>query len=105
MSNVSEIQFAVEKSVLDIGVKIVFLVIEGIDNTRISPEWMEKRTGIIANLLNDYKDIDYHADPVLEGFHILHDRAGVKRRKNIPASENLIRLLNKHGDVFFLQRY
>jgi hypothetical protein len=41
MSNVSEIQFAVEKSVLDIGVKIVFLVIEGIDNTRISPEWME----------------------------------------------------------------
>ena len=55
MSNVSEIQFAVEKSVLDIGVKIVFLVIEGIDNTRISPEWMEKRKGIIANLLNDYK--------------------------------------------------
>jgi DNA/RNA-binding domain of Phe-tRNA-synthetase-like protein len=104
MSNVSEIQFAVEKSVLDIGVKIVFLVIEGIDNTRISPEWMEKRKGIIANLLNDYKDIDYHADPVLEGFHILHDRAGVKRRKNIPASENLIRFLNKHGDVFFINQ-
>ena len=104
MSNVSEIQFAVEKSVLDIGVKIVFLVIEGIDNTRISPEWMGKRKGIIANLLNDYKDIDYHADPVLEGFHILHDRAGVKRRKHIPASENLIRLLNKHGDVFFINQ-
>ena len=104
MSNVSEIQFAVEKSVLDIGVKIVFLVIEGIDNTRIAPEWMEKRKRIIANLLNDYKDIDYHADPVLEGFHILHDRAGVKRRKNIPASENLIRLLNKHGDVFFINQ-
>ena len=42
MSNVNEIQFAVEKSVLDIGVKIVFPVIEGIDNTLISPEWMEK---------------------------------------------------------------
>ena len=104
MSNVSEIQFAVEKSVLDIGVKIVFLVIEGIDNTRISPEWMGKRKGIIANLLNDYKDRDYHADPVLEGFHILPDRAGVKRRKHIPASENLIRLLNKHGDVFFINQ-
>ena len=104
MSNVRQIQFAVEKAVLYIGVKIVFLVIEGIDNTRISPEWMEKRKGIIANLLNDYKDIDYHADPVLEGFHILHDRAGVKRRKNIPASENLIRLLNKHGDVFFINQ-
>ena len=52
--------------------------------------------------MEEYKDIDYHADPILEGFHILHDRAGVKRRKNIPASENLIRLLNKHGDVFYI---
>ena len=67
----------------------------------------KKKEGIItwANpSLNDYKDIDYHADPVLEGFHVLHDRAGVRRRKNIPASENLIRLLNKHGDVFFINQ-
>ena len=104
MSNVNEIQFAVEKSVLDIGVKIVFSVIEGIDNTLISQEWMVKRKEIIAHLLDEYKDIDYHADTILEGFHILHDRAGVKRRKNIPASENLIRLLNKHGDVFFINQ-
>ena len=104
MSNVNEIGFAVEKSVLDIGVKIVFAVIEGMDNTITSPEWMEKRKEIIARLLEDYKDMDYHADPILEGFHILHDRAGVKRRKNIPASENLIRLLNKHGDVFFINQ-
>ena len=104
MSHVNEIRFAVEKSVLDIGVKIVFPVIEGMDNTITSPEWMGKRKEIIARLLEKYKDIDYHADPILEGFHILHDRAGVKRRKNIPASENLIRLLNKHGDVFFINQ-
>ena len=104
MSHVNEIRFAVEKSVLDIGVKIVFPVIEGMDNTITSPKWMEKRKEIIARLLEEYKDIDYHADPILEGFHILHDRAGVKRRKNIPASENLIRLLNKHGDVFFINQ-
>ena len=104
MSNVNEIRFAVEKSVLDIGVKIVFPLIEGIDNTIISPEWMVKRKEIIARLLEEYKNIDYHADPILEGFHILHDHAGVKRRKNIPASENLIRLLNKHGDVFFINQ-
>lgn len=104
MSNVNEIQFAVEQEVLDIGVKIVFPIIEGMDNRIISPEWMEKRQEIIQHLLEEYKDIDYHADPILEGFHILHDRAGVKRRKNIPASENLIRLLNKHGDVFFINQ-
>lgn len=104
MSNINEIKFAVEKAVLDIGVKIVFPVIEGMDNTLVSPEWMAKRKEIIARLLGEYKDIDYHADPILEGFHILHDRAGVKRRKNIPASENLIRLMNKHGDVFFINQ-
>ena len=104
MSSVNEIRFAVEQAVLDIGVKIVFPVIEGIDNTLISPEWMEKRKEIIDRLLKEYRDIDYHADSILEGFHILHDRAGVKRRKNIPASENLIRLLNKHGDVFFINQ-
>ena len=104
MSSVNEIRFAVEQAVLDIGVKIVFPVIEGIDNTLTSPEWMEKRKEIINHLLEEYKDIDYHADPILEGFHILHDRTGVKRRKNIPASENLIRLLNKHCDVFFINQ-
>ena len=104
MSDVKTIRFFVEKAVLDVGVKIVFPVIEGMDNTSVSPEWMEKRKEIIDCLLEKYKDIDYHADPILEGFHILHDRAGVKRRKNIPASENLIRLLNKNGDVFFINQ-
>ena len=47
MSNVKEIEFAVEQAVLDIGVKIVFAVIEGIDNTSVSPEWMETRTEMI----------------------------------------------------------
>ena len=30
--------------------------------------------------------------------------SGVKRRKNIPASENLIKLLVKHGDMFYINR-
>ena len=104
MSSVNEIGFTVEQAVLDLGVKIVFPVIEGIDNTLTSPEWMNKRKETIDRLLKEYRDIDYHDDPILEGFHVLHDRAGVKRRKNIPASENLIRLLNKHGDVYFINQ-
>ena len=69
MSSVNEIRFSVEQAVLDIGVKIVFPVIEGIDNTLISPEWMEKRKEIIDRLLKEYRDIDYHADPILEGLN------------------------------------
>ncbi len=104
MSNVNEIKFGVEQAVLDIGVKIVFPVIESIDNTKVSSEWEKLRRDRMAALLEKYRDLDYHADTVLEGFHILHDRAGVKRRKNIPASENLIRLLKKNEDMFLINQ-
>lgn len=34
---------------------------------------------------------------------MLHDAVGVKRRKNVPASENLIKLLKKNGgEMFFI---
>lgn len=97
-------EFKVQKEVLDSGVKIVFAAVEGMDNHGVNDEWQAYRTERIAQLYNEYKDIDVHADPVLEGFNILHDNVGVKRRKNIPASENLIKLLVKHGDMFYINR-
>ena len=97
-------EFKVQKEVLDSGVKIVFAAVEGMDNHGVNDEWQAYRTERIAQLYIEYKDIDVHADPVLEGFNILHDNVGVKRRKNIPASENLIKLLVKHGDMFYINR-
>ena len=102
MSDAKEIRFFVEQEVLDAGVKIVFAVMEGIDNRQIDPRWTEERQARIRVLTEKYRDLDVHEDAVLEGFNLLHDRTGVKRRKNIPASENLIRLLKKNGDVFFI---
>ena len=96
--------FKVEKAVLDSGVKIVFAVIEGIDNQRNDEEWHAYRTKRIAELYEEYKGLDIHTDPVLEGFNILHDNVGVKRRKNIPASENLIKLLVKRQEVFYINQ-
>ena len=97
-------EFKVEKKVLDSGVKIIFAVVEGADNHRNDSEWQEYRKVRIAKLYEQYKDIDIHLDPVLEGFNILHDNVGVKRRKNIPASENLIRLLVKRGEAFYINQ-
>lgn len=75
----------------------MFATIEGIDNRADNEEWNSLRKESLKSLYQRYKDIEIPNDPVLEGFNILHDRTGVKRRKNIPASENLIRLLVKHG--------
>ena len=96
--------FKVEKAVLDSGVKIVFAVIEGIDNQRNDEVWHAYRTKRIAELYEGYKGLDIHTDPVLEGFNILHDNVGVKRRKNIPASENLIKLLVKRQEFFYINQ-
>ena len=96
--------FKVEKAVLESGVKIIFAVVEGIDNHGKDEEWQAYRTKRIAELYKEYKDLDIHSDTVLEGFNILHDNVGVKRRKNIPASENLIKLLVKRQEVFYINQ-
>ena len=97
-------KFKVEKAVLDSGVKIIFAVVNGTDNHNNSDEWQQYRNKRIQELYEQYKDIDVHADPVLESFNILHDNVGVKRRKNIPASENLIKLLVKRKEVFYINQ-
>lgn len=97
-------EFKVSRDVLDAGVKILFIVIKSIDNKTPSEGWMEYRKGKISGLADRYKDLDIHQDPILEGYNILHDNTGVRRRKNIPASENLIKLLRKHGDMNFINK-
>ncbi len=96
--------FYVEKAVLDSGVKIVFPVIKGVDNSKDSKEWQNVRQEKIGKLLKKYENLDVHQDPILEGFNIIHDKVGVKRRKNIPASENLIKLLKKNKDLFYINK-
>lgn len=96
--------FYVEKAVLDAGVKILFAAVYGIDNHGEDPEWAAYRDGRLQELYDEYAELDIHADPILEGFNILHDNTGVKRRKNIPASENLIKLLEKNHGMFFINQ-
>lgn len=91
--------FFVEQAVLDVGVKILFAEIRGVDNHAVTPEWITYRQRKLSDLFARYENLDVHSDPVLEGFNVLHDRVGVKRRKNVPASENLIKLLEKHHDL------
>ena len=97
-------KFYVEQAVLDAGVKIVFAEVCGLDNHGEDPEWAVYRDKRLEALFEEYAELDVHADPILEGFNILHDKTGVKRRKNIPASENLIKLLKKNHGMFFINQ-
>ena len=80
-------EYRIAQNVAEIGVKVIFATISGVDNTGRSPEWNVERTARLTNLCKHYKNLDVHEDSILEGYNILHDKAGVKRRKNVPSSE------------------
>ena len=96
--------FYVEQAVLDAGVKTKFAVMRGIDNHGRSEMWDRYRERQLKRFYEMYKDIDVHEDPIIEGFNILHDKTGVKRRKNIPSVQNLVKLLVKNQDLFYINK-
>ena len=79
-------EFFVEQAVLDAGVKIVFAKVCGLDNHGEDPEWAAYRDKRLEELFEAYAELDVHADPILEGFNILHDKTGVKRRPGSSAA-------------------
>ena len=97
-------EFYVEQKVLDLGVKIICVEIDGIDNKTISDEYLQWRKDEVGVLLEKYKDFDVKQDEVLEAFYTLHEKVNVPRRKNIPASENLIKLLIKKQGLFEINK-
>ena len=96
--------FYVERAVLDAGVKILFAAVYDIDNSGEDPAWAAYREKRLEELYAAYETLEPRDDPILEGFNLLHDRVGVKRRKNIPASENLIKLLKKNHGMFYINQ-
>ena len=96
--------FIVEDNVKELGVKILGLKIEGIDNEISNTEFSAWRENKIKELINRYKDYDIKNDKIIEGFYNLHQKVGVPRRKNLPASENLIKLLVKREDLVHINK-
>lgn len=99
-----DIKFSVEDEVRNLGVKILAVIIENIDNTEISKDFKDWRKERIDTLISNYKDYDIKSDKVIEGFYKLHEKVGVPRRKNLPASENLIKLLTKREELIEINK-
>ena len=96
--------FYIHKEVLALGLKIKGVVIENIDNTGEEEAYLVWRRQEVADLLEKYRDFDAKSDEILEGFYHLDEKVNVPSRKNIPASENLIKLLVKHQDLYRINK-
>lgn len=97
-------KFIVDENVLALGVKIKAVIIEGINNKEVSVEYETWRKEKVQELIKKYQDYDIKSDPIIEGFYELHQEVGVPRRKNLPASENLIRLLTKREELISINK-
>ena len=97
-------EFIIEQEVLSLGVKAIGVVINGMDNQTLPPDYPAWREAAVQELLERYAGYDFKADPVFEGFYRLHEKVGVPRRKNIPACENLVRLLIRKQDLFAINK-
>ena len=97
-------KFIVTDEVKALGVKALGVEISNINNQEITEEYTAWRQAAIQELLAFYTDYDYKNDPVFEGFYRLHEKVGVPRRKNIPACENLVKLLLKKQELFAINK-
>lgn len=91
--------FTVEQNVKDLGVKALGVIIEGVDNKKITPEYLEYRKKAIQNLTERCWNMNIKADPIVEGFYKLHDKVGVRRRKNPPSTETLLKYIQKKQNL------
>ncbi len=96
--------FYIHQNILDLGLKAIGVLIQGIDNHTISDDYLAWRNQKVTELVERYIGYDLKSDEILEGFYALHAEVNVPRRKIIPASENLIRLLQKKQDMFSINK-
>ncbi len=93
------VKFFVEQRVLDLGLKIKFVLIEDLDNESISDGYIEFRENYLKKLKEKYEYFNIEEDEILNGFDIIHRNGGISNRKNISASKNLIKMLKLRNDL------
>lgn len=93
-------EFIVEQKVLDLGVKIKGVKINIEDNTKYSEELKLYIENHVQELLENETLATIKNDHIIQGFYDLHQLVHIPRRKNLPASENLLKSLIKKQQFY-----
>lgn len=90
-----DFHFIVDDEVIELGVKVVGVRIQGINNHEYPAGLNDYINIYTQRLLQQYLNVDIKKEPIIQGFYDLHTEVGLSRRKNAPASETLIKILEK----------
>ena len=83
--------FKVEREVLDLGLKVIGISITDLDNKIKTKEFLKFKDKAYKALKEKYNNFEIETDLILRGFNELHKKIGVKRKKNTPISESLLK--------------
>ncbi|MDP4201189.1 MAG: phenylalanine--tRNA ligase beta subunit-related protein [Bacteroidota bacterium] len=95
-----EKQFIAHPEINPIGLRGIYLTIENVRNRESDSNFCSYQQQIIDNAYQYAHRLgDIKEDPILQGFRQLHERVGAPNRKNLSASENLYKVLEKRGTI------
>lgn len=93
----SNLTFAVKQEVLDLGVKIQTLKIDGVVNSKTNQDFIKYQNQEIQSLKKYWLKNQIENDQTLKGFRDLHIKVGRSNRKFVSSPESLIWLLKEKG--------
>jgi DNA/RNA-binding domain of Phe-tRNA-synthetase-like protein len=92
-------EFIVNKDVVDLGVTIRGVQITNVNNHIYSNELKDYINEHLQTLLNK-ETIETINDDIIKGFYDLHKKVNIPKKKNPPASENLLKTLVKKQSAY-----
>ena len=83
--------FTPTREVLDLGLKVICLQITDLNNKSETKKFLAFKEKAYKALKQKYQEFDIETDLILKGFRELHKKLNIKRRKNTPISENILK--------------
>jgi DNA/RNA-binding domain of Phe-tRNA-synthetase-like protein len=96
--------FTISPRLVDIGIVVECIAVRGLINRESDPEFDVTKKYELEAVMQNITPEAIASDPILQGFRNLHREMGCANRKNVPASENLLRSLMKTGDIPHVNR-
>ena len=84
-------KFIVKREALDLGLKVVGIIIKNMNNSQMNKDILIFKEKAYKELKEKYKNFNIETDLILRGFNEIHKKIDIKRRKNIPINEYIIK--------------
>jgi len=92
-------KFSVTDEVLDLGVKVVIVIIKDMKNIQENKEFSSYKNSIIDDMKKHLTQESIEDNKILKGFWKLHENIGKTSKKDISSPENLLNMIITNGTV------